>query len=868
MQTRSCFLALALALVMCAGPAWAQPKPSANAIPSSKELLKGFTAIRGLNTIHRKGHKAYLEVSSSQMKRPFLLATTISGGPTYAGFQWGERVAAWERIDKQLVLFEREVRYRAKNPRKPMARSVRRTYTDRVLYAAPIVALNGSNPVVDLGALFGGQAETFFGDVAAGLDGSLVMISKLKCFPKNIVIELTLPDSNREGRLTTLSYSLSSLPQPGSDRYRPRKADDRVGYFLTAVKDFTDERATGDRFLRFVNRWSVAKADASLAKSPVKKPIIFYIERSVPYRFRQAVTDGILEWNKAFAKVGLLGALVVRQQSDTEFADLDPEDVRYNFFRWIVSERAFAMGPSRVNPRTGQILDADIIFDESMVRSYLRRYELKLRKAPRKFFSPQIQKMLDSDPRRFAFASSAEEPEAFPLLRENRTSCSLGTGVAHQVTLGLLAARMRGGGDAFPQEFMDQIVKDVVMHEVGHTLGLRHNFKASTFRSLDEINSDDRPDDVCGSVMDYNPVNIQFKEGGKQGNWTMRTIGPYDHWAIRYAYDPNESKARQETVAAVTSAQYAYATDEDVGGPDPYAARWDLGRDPLQYAEGRMKLAKSLWPQVVDRVVKKGEDYKDARRALQTLLFDYQNAGMIATRFIGGQRVNRFHRGDVGAAEPLVPIPASKQRAALNMVCEKVFKPGNFALSPQLLRALGRENWRHWGMRAGPHSFPYYDTVLNVQSWVLYGLINPETLTRMIDTESKIDATDDLLTVPELFSSVSEAVFGNLIVAKSLSGIGTARKPLVSTVQRNLQRHYVSELIAMTIEDESGLTPSAIRNLVRLESRMILARLVEVLGREQASPDQLHLDPYTRGHLEAMISRLTQALNAKYRIGQ
>ncbi|RMG07991.1 MAG: DUF5117 domain-containing protein [Planctomycetota bacterium] len=836
--------------------------------PPASEFLKGYEASRGIYTVHRKGHKLYLEVPSSQMKRPFLLATAIAGGPTFAGFQWGERVCAWERVDERLVLFEREVRYRTKNPRKPMAPIVERTYTDRVLYTAPVLALAGGNPVIDLNALLGGQAKTFFGAVAEGLDAGLVMVRRLKCFPKNMVVEVTLPDGNRDGRLTTLSYSFSSLPHPRSDRYRPRKADDRVGTFLTVVKDFSDETAEGDRFVRFVNRWNVEKADGSLARSPVKKPIVFYVEKTVPYRFRHAVTQGILEWNKAFERLGLLGAIQVRQQTDTEFADLDPEDVRYNFFRWIVSERAFAMGPSRVNPYSGQILDADIVFDESMVRSYLRQYDVRIKKAPRKFFSPEVQRLLDEDPRRFPFAhAEGPDEEALRFGAPDAWACELGEGVMHQVQLGLLASRLRGGRGDFPQEFIDQVVKDVVMHEVGHTLGLRHNFKASAWRSLAEINSDEAPGDPCASVMDYNPINV-VPEGQRQGAFTMHTLGPYDYWAIRYAYDPDESKAREATIAAVGSRQFAYGTDEDTRGPDPYCTRWDLGSDPLEYAEQRMTLDRQLWPKVVERAVGKGEPYRDARRALTMLLYDYQNAALIAGRFVGGQKVSRLHKGDPGDPLPLEPVPAEVQRRALKLVCERVLARGNFDLPPRLLRALGSENWRHWGTRPEPHAFPYHQTVLDLQSWALFSLINPATLSRLLDSEAKVEPHDDLVTVPEVFLRVSEAIFGDLLDRPaSLSGEGTAREPLVPTVQRNLQRRYVSWLISMTIEPEDGPTPAAVRTLARLEARAIAERLEGVLARERDHPSELVLDPYTRGHLEDTIGRLRKALDASFTIG-
>src|SRR5690606_37025427 len=144
------------------------------------------------------------------------------------------------------------------------------------------------------------------------------------------------------------------------------------GYFLTVLKDFS-KKSDEDRFVRYINRWHLVKADPSAELSPPEEPIIFWIEKTVPYKYRAPIRDGILEWNKAFEKAGCVNAIEVRQQDDA--AEWDPEDIRYNTFRWITSGAGFAMGPSRVNPTTGQILDADIIFDADFIQFWKREYE-------------------------------------------------------------------------------------------------------------------------------------------------------------------------------------------------------------------------------------------------------------------------------------------------------------------------------------------------------------------------------------------------------------------------------------------------------------------------------------------------------------
>ena len=172
----------------------------------------------------------------------------------------------------------------------------------------------------------------------------------------------TVADSR--GVTINVHYSISLLPQTG---YQPRLADDRVGYFVTVIKDYSKKYET-DRFVRYVNRWDLRKAEPSAELSPPKRPIVFWLEKTIPFEFRKPIREGILEWNKAFEKAGFANAIEVRQQPDD--ADWDPEDINYNTFRWITAGAGFAMGPSRVNPLTGEILDADMIFDSDFLSSW------------------------------------------------------------------------------------------------------------------------------------------------------------------------------------------------------------------------------------------------------------------------------------------------------------------------------------------------------------------------------------------------------------------------------------------------------------------------------------------------------------------
>ena len=204
------------------------------------------------------------------------------------------------------------------------------------------------------------------GSVSFAEQANKFMVAATYTSEGQTVIE-TLPDSRS---LTVhLHYSLSELPETN---YQPRAADDRIGYFLTVAKDYS-RSGDQDRFTRYINRWQLEKADPSLAVSRPKKPIVFWLEKTIPHPYRDPIRAGILEWNKAFEQIGFESAIEVRQQP--EDATWQPGDVRYNTFRWITSGIGVASGPSRVNRLTGQILDADITFDADFLQMWKRKYE-------------------------------------------------------------------------------------------------------------------------------------------------------------------------------------------------------------------------------------------------------------------------------------------------------------------------------------------------------------------------------------------------------------------------------------------------------------------------------------------------------------
>ena len=278
-----------------------------------------------------------------------------------------------------------------------------------------------------------------------------------------------------------------------------------------------------------------------------------------------------------------------------------------------------------------------------------------------------------------------------------------------------------------PEEFIGQAIKHITMHEVGHSLGLRHNFKASTMLTGDQLHDTaiTRSKGLVGSVMDYSPVNIAPK-GKKQGDYYSTTLGPYDYWAIEYAYKPIDGRRghrAEEDRLPRPEHDLVYATDEDSFlNDDPYVNRWDLGADPCQFGRDRIALATELLKNLDARVVKDGDSWARTRRAFGMLMEQWGDGATLASQFIGGQSVSRDHKADKDARDPIVPVSGAKQRDCLKFLAENILSDKAFQFSPTLLRRLGAERWMHWGNQSmfGPGiDISVLERILGIQKIVL-----------------------------------------------------------------------------------------------------------------------------------------------------
>ncbi|MCE9608400.1 MAG: zinc-dependent metalloprotease [Planctomycetia bacterium] len=879
-----------------AGAAAAAAKP-ASKYPPFADVAKDFTPVEGLFHLYRKDSRLLAEIEPSHFGRDFIVLIAIARGigegsllggmPVGFGDDW---LWQFRKVDDNIHIVRRNIRFRAAKG-SPEEKAVRFAYTDSVLYSLPIITMGPhGGAIVDFTQIFISDLP----QIGAEQPGFSFSPSKstwaaVKGFKDNIELEVAAAynlapnvqlDGVADSRSATINvhYSISALPETG---YQPRMADDRIGYFLTVLKDYS-KKGVDDNFVRYINRWDLQKADPAAELSPPKKPVVFWIEKTVPFQYRKPIADGILEWNKAFEKAGIVNAVEVRQQPDN--ADWDPEDINYNTFRWITAGAGFAMGPSRVNPLTGQILDADIIFDADFIRFWKTELET---------FTPASVAALTNGP--IEIDSYRAMLAGLPSSHRHSLNCrcELHTGMTRELAFG--AAVLAAAGDADPKAAKDpkadaekaakeldkmimQGLKEVAMHEVGHTLGLRHNFKASTLFKVEELNDVEKTKEVglTASVMDYNPTNIARK-GTKQGDYYSTTIGPYDMWAIEYGYKPfasGEGEELKKIASRSAEPALAFATDEDTRGidSDPLVNRFDFGKEPLDYAKARSDLIESLWPGLVDRVTKTGDGYQRARQAFGVLLGNYGSSLFFASRYVGGIYTNRDHKGDPNARPPFVVVPAEKQRAALKLLSERMLSDKPFAFPPDQYNYLASTRWNHWGVRSPERTdYAVHDVILMWQQRVLDQLLSSLTLKRLHDAELKIPSDQDALTVPELLDVLTTSIYSELDDLKA--GDYTNRKPAVSSLRRNLQRAYLKRLGGLALGPQGsssgiaamlGIASSSSSNVPEDVQTLAYAELQELdgkIGKVLAGP--VKLDAYSKAHLTESQQRIKKILGAQ-----
>ena len=444
--------------------------------------------------------------------------------------------------------------------------------------------------------------------------------------------------------------------------------------------------------------------------------------------------------------------------------------------------------------------------------------------------------------------------------------CDLTRGAARDAEFAFDLLTARGMDPQGPEadKFIHDYLVEIAAHEVGHTLGLRHNFRASTIHRLEQAQDAafTAKEGLTGSVMDYIPTNISAP-GQKQGQYHQTTLGPYDYWAIEYAYKPIAANTPDEELpelakiaSRAAEPQLAYDTDEDAGiggGPfdmDPIVNRFDFGSDPLKYYALRVKLAEEIRGNMEKKLEKPGEGYQVLRRSFNGAFGEEGYALYLASKYIGGVYHYRSHVGDPGNRLPFEPVPAAKQKEALDLLREHLFSPRAFQFPSQLLNKLAsprHSDFTNFLSMRTRFDVPIHDMVLSLQNEIMDRLFHPIVLSRILDSEVKVAPPAEPFSLGLLFSSIQESVWAETKApGDSLN---------VSSYRRSLQRAHLRKMVGMVLRD-SGV-PEDAQTLSRQGLITLRGQLQSALGKPG-----IKMSVETRAHLSESVARIDEALKA------
>jgi len=850
------------------------PKPFADVIKDAKEE-KGFFST------WRKDDKVWIEIPEAMWDRPFFFSVNVThnigdaglygnqmGGFLAAGR--GQYVASFRKFGPNGVqLIARNIGHTAAKDA-PIRHAVERSFSDSLIGSAAVASAphpDRKSVLIEANALFindfpmaAQQLEQTFRQPYA-FDDKNSSIEKVRNSETETGFNVrahyrlgrvslppptpapgqplpkypaTLPDIR--SLFMGYYYGFSQLPQ---NPMRPREADPRVGYFTANVNDFSNPDKREPRS-RYIIRWRLEKKDPTAALSEPKQPIVYWLDKNIPTAYRKAVSDGILEWNKAYEKIGFRNAVVVKQQGEDD--DFDTSATRFASIRWVAGNNIQfgARGPSKVDPRTGEILDADIEMNEDITRLYSAR-------------------VAEDPPRPVGSALAAG------LIRNSGELCTYADNKLSEAAFALDLLVARGDfeyGSPQAEAWIMDAIKDITAHEVGHTLGLRHNFKASMSVTPEQLRDPKFGAEVgvSASVMDYNALNIATKDE-RQGQYSMVTVGPYDIWAIEYGYKettPETEKAElAKTLSRALEPQLAYATDEDAGfmpiveGIDPEVNRSDLSSDPLGFYEKRFTVIRELWDRVQAKELPAGTKYEQLRRNFQRGFLLMGQISELAAKYVGGVTVLRDVAGS--GRQPITPVDADKQRRALNLLAKNLFAVDSFKFKPEFLGKLTPD----FDARADsvseddvgiPSVAPIDQSVAGrvfaLQRATLGQLMRDSVSARLVVAPEKLADSSKALGLPELYSTLQKAIWSELASGAS-----------ISMMRRNLQREHV-RLLAEAVSKPSPAAPADARSLRREFAVDLLAQL-----RKAAAKPGLSIE--NRAHLNESIALLDGALKAQ-----
>ena len=759
-----------------------QPEPPK--IKSMEDVLKGKKEIPGLFTLYQdtSNGKLYMLIKEDQIGKEWIHFVHGLNGQINAGvFKGSYRGARVIKLNKYFNRIDFEIQNNSFwfDPENPLSRASDANISTAILASSYILAKKDKTFIIGIDDVFLTESlhQISRGFIPGGVNknpfkmGRLIKnrtkYNSIKNYPENTDISVQYVYSNptptnwgsdpglTDPRSVNVTIQHSFIQMPVND-FVPRFEDPRVGYFTTQVTDMTSAKDVTP-YRDLIHRWNLVKKIPGPDLSEPIEPIVWWIENTTPHEFRDAIQEGVLAWNKAFEKAGFENAIQVKIQPDN--ADWDAGDIRYNVLRWTSSPTPpfGGYGPSFVNPRTGQILGADIMLEYVYFTNRVKYEQLnKAIGAPGDLATEKF--CLDSD-----------------YLQQGNL-------------FGMTVLGDLGGFSPLAQHRLiyESLVK-LTLHEVGHTIGLNHNFYASHLHSLQNIHDRNitEPIGLTSSVMDYVPVNVN-KDTKHHGQFYSTTPGPYDIWAIEFGYtpsvnDPISEKYRlKELLSKSTKNALGFGNDaDDMRSPgygiDPRIMIGDMSDDPMGYAQDRMEHVRALYKDLRTRYENEDESYHAFTDAFNILNREYASSADIISRFIGGVYMDRSMVGQEGRKKPFTPVPETQQKWAMTLLKKYIFSPNAFDVPEKLYDYLMFERRGF----SGTNDPKIHDKILGIQKRVLNQLLHHNLLKRVTDTQ----LYGNNYTLSDMMTDLTEACFS--------SDMSTN----VNTIRINLQTEYTNRII-------------------------------------------------------------------------
>lgn len=835
--------------------------------PTLADKIKSSKKIDGLFTLYKDTITGSLQlyVKKDQLGKDYIYQSFSMGGPTQLFLNQNmirtTTLFQIKQLDDKIEFSQKNTNFYY-DPANEVSKAANVDVSDAVFFVDKFSAKDNGGYLISVDGLFiSDKLDPIKPVTPPGMPpgamfnlGSLNLAKSkyqnIKSFPGNTDIVVDLAYDNpmplngggkdiTDARYVRIKMQHSFLEVPQND-FRPRRDDPRVGYFGAEVDNLTSFSPTP--YKDFISRWYLKKKDPKAKLSEPVEPIVFWIENTTPLAFRPIIKEAGEKWNEAFEKAGFKNAIVMKQMPDN--ASWDPSDIAYNVIRWVSSAYPSygAIGPSFFNPLTGQILGTDITVEWKSGAGISIQDELYNGGAAAAISLPWENPI--------AALTSTQLGITQRYNKNHIATCALANELSMQYQTGLSAIEVLDANvpEASRKEKVKEMHKQflyyLIMHEMGHTLGLNHNMKASQMLSPMQMNDTKltRKIGLQGSVMDYPAINVS-SDRSKQGDYYTTKAGPYDLWAIEYGYTPFSEAEEEESLNKIlsrsTDPQLAFGNDADDmrspgGGIDPRVNVNDQTNDMVVYGEDRFKLINTMIPKLKERFSKPNQSYQELRSRYLQLNGQRSSMAAALSRYIGGVYIDRSFVGQQTTNAPFTPVPEAYQKKALALLNTYLFAPNAFDADKTLFPYLQIQR-RGFGFSGNNEDIKPQTTFLSLQLGTLVQLLHPSTLSRINNS----GLYGNTYAVANVMNDLSDYIF-----AADL-------KTNVNLYRQNLQSEYIKAAAAIVA------APGGYDNSSKAAAFSTLLKVKGQLATANSTDEQ------TKAHRTALIFFIDKATTVK-----